>query len=107
MKHKGMILAVVLTAALGRVQFQDHTETWYDLNMTKIVSKAHERGIDGEYWIDEQGLKRLGDYVMCAGHPNRYGEVIETSLGVSGIIVDTGEFVNGNPTGIDIATDWK
>lgn len=104
---RGMILAVILTAALGRVQFNGHTECWYDLNMTKVVVKAHQNGIDGAYWIDENGLKRLGGYVMCAGHPSRYGEVIETSLGVPGIIVDTGTFVKKDPTAIDIATDWK
>lgn len=96
----------VLTAAKGVNQFMDHEERYYNLNMTKVVVRAHQRGIDGAYWIDDKGLKRLGDYVMCAGHPDRYGEIIDTSLGVKGIIVDTGTFAKTNPTMIDIATNW-
>ena len=102
-----MLAALVLTARLGRIQYENHAETWYDLNMSKVVVKAHNNGIDGAYWIDDKGLKRLGEYVMCAGHPDRYGEVIETSLGVQGIIVDTGDFAKTDPTAIDIATNWK
>ena len=102
----GMILLVtVLTAQLGRVTYNGHYETWYNLNMSRIVNKAHDNGIDEEYWISEDGLKMLGDYVMCAGHPDRYGEVVETSRGL-GIIVDTGEFVKTEPDTIDIAVSW-
>lgn len=96
----------VLTAAKGVNYFMDHEERFYNLNMSKVVITAHKKGIDGEYWIDDKGLKRLGDYVMCAGHPSRYGEIIDTSLGVKGIIVDTGDFAKKNPTMIDIATNW-
>ena len=107
MKIRGIMLAAVLTATLGRVVYQGHYETFYNLNMSKVVVNAHEKGIDGAYWIDENGLKMLGEYVMCAGHTSRYGEVIETSLGVPGIIVDTGDFAKDDPEAIDIATAWE
>lgn len=100
-----LLAFTVLTAARGVNHFMDHEERYYNLNMSRVVVRAHERGIDGAYWIDDKGLKRLGDYVMCAGHPDRYGEIIDTSLG-KGIIVDTGSFAKTNPTMIDIATNW-
>ena len=103
--NKGILLAVMLTAVLGRVTFQGHNETWYNLNMSNVVNRAHDRGIDGAYWISDDGLKMLGEYVMCAGAVERYGEVVETSRG-KGIIVDTGEFAKKEPTTIDIATNW-
>ena len=101
-----MMLTLVLTAQLGRVTYNGHYETWYNLPMQNIVNKAHDNGIDGKYWVSGKGLKMLGEYVMCAGSIERYGEVVETSLGVKGIIVDTGDFVKTEPDTIDIATNW-
>lgn len=99
--------AIILTATAGRVTFDGHYETYYSLPMEKIVQQAKEKGIEGEYWIREDGVKMFGEYVMCAGsfkvHP--YGSTVETSLG-TGRILDTGEFAKKNPTTIDIATDW-
>lgn len=100
-----ILATAILTARLGRIDFQGHQETWYDLNMSKVVSNAHDHGIDGEYWINDDGLKMLGNYVMCAGHPSRYGELVETSRGI-GIIVDTGDFAKERPNDIDVATAW-
>lgn len=100
-----MILSVILTAQLGRVTFNGHYETWYNLKMTNIVNKAHENGIEGSYWVSVDGLKMLGDYIMCAGHPDRYGEIVETSRGL-GVIVDTGDFIKDYPNAIDIAVSW-
>ena len=55
-------------------------------------------GIDGEYWIRDDGVRMFGDYVMVAAdipHMDgtqmeaeyRYGDLVETSLG-TGMVVD-------------------
>jgi len=97
----------VLTMSGGVNYYFDQKETYYNLNMDTVVSMAHERGLEGEYWIREDGCKMLGDYIMVAAnqsvHP--YGSLVPTSLGM-GIVVDTGGFAAGNPTQIDIAVNW-
>lgn len=97
----------VLTKSKGTVQFDGHKETYYNLPMDKVVSNAHKKGIEGEYWVREDGAKMLGDYIMVAAdqkiHP--YGSLVETSLGW-GITVDTGTFILTNPQQIDIAVNW-
>ena len=98
--------ALILTARLGTINFEGHKETWYDLPMKRVVNKAHDNGIDGEYTIREDGCKMIGEYIICAGAKNRYGEVVKTSRG-EGIIIDTGDFAKTEPTTIDIATNWK
>lgn len=106
---RGTLLAVtitvMLTAALGRIQFQGHEETWYNRPMDRITEKARKNGIEGERWDRADGCKMIGHYIMCAGAANRYGEIVETSRGL-GIIVDTGEFAKANPENIDIAVTW-
>lgn len=106
---RGMVIltAIVLSARLGRIRFGEdgHYETYYNLSMNRIVQRAQDRGIPGEYWEADNGCKMYGDYIMCAGAPGRYGEIIETSLG-QGIILDTGDFAKKEPTTIDIATNW-
>lgn len=96
-----------LTKKLGVNYFDGHKETYYNLPMKNIVSKAHDKGIEGNYWEREDGAKMLGDYIMVAAdqsiHP--YGSIVATSLG-EGIVVDTGEFIKTNPQQIDIATTW-
>lgn len=100
----------VLTKSKGTVQFDGHKETYYNLNMSKVVSNAQKK-IEGakewEYWEREDGAKMLGDYIMVAAdqkiHP--YGSLVETSLG-TGIVVDTGTFIQTNPQQIDIAVTW-
>ena len=42
------LLATILTARLGRVTFGDHTETYYNLKMSKVVQRAQDLGIEGE-----------------------------------------------------------
>ena len=102
------LLYVILTAVLGRVTFNGHQETYYNLNMSNIVNRAHDNGIDGAYWIDEKGIKRFDEYVIVAAdwsiHP--YGSLVETSHG-TGIVLDTGDFIKDHPEDIDIATSWK
>ena len=96
-----------LTAFSGVNYYGEQKETYYNLPMDQVVANAHNAGIEGEYWVREDGCKMLGDYVMIAAnqsvHP--YGTVVDTSLG-QGIVVDTGSFAIGNPTAVDIATDW-
>ena len=101
-----MVMAVVLTARLGVVQFEGHRETWYDLNMSKVCQNATENGIEGDYWVTEDGLKMYGPFVIVAAdwniHP--YGSLVNTSRGI-GIVLDTGTFKDRAT--VDIATDWK
>ena len=82
-------------------------ETYYNLNMNKIVNKMKARGIEGEYWVRDDGVKMLGDYVMVAAnlqvHPR--GSIVETSLG-TGMVCDTGSFASSSPNQLDIATSW-
>ena len=83
-------------------------ETYYNLPMGGIVSRAqNEWGIEGEYWVREDGVKMYGDYVIVAANLNEYprGSIVETSLG-QGIVLDTGGFAQYNPQQFDIATDW-
>ena len=107
--YRGIITlaAVVLSARLGRITYgaDQHYETFYNLSMKRVVQRAKANGIPGEYWEAENGCKMLGDYIICAGAKNRYGEIIDTSLG-RGIIIDSGDFEKTEPTTIDIATTW-
>ena len=101
-----VLFAAVLTVNLGRIQFEDHDETYYNLDMQRVVSIAQNRGYIGKYWErEEDGCKMFGSFVICAGARNRYGQIISTSHG-PGIILDTGDFAKTEPTTIDIATTW-
>lgn len=83
-------------------------ETYYNLNMSTVVSYMRAQGNNDTYWIREDGAKMLGDYVMVAADLSTYskGDIVDTSLG-QGIVVDTGKFTtDGSGTKIDIATDW-
>ena len=64
-------------------------------------------GYDYEYWVRDDGVKMLGDYVMVAANLNLRprGSLVETSLG-TGIVCDTGGFAKKNPTQLDIAVTW-
>ena len=96
-----------LNAYDGVCYYGNQKETYYNLPMGQVVENAHNNGIEGEYWIREDGCKMLGDNVMIAAnqdvHP--YGSVVDTSLG-QGIVVDTGGFAVDNPYQVDVATDW-
>lgn len=96
-----------LTKQAGVNYYGEQKETYYNLNMSRVVSNAQGNGLDGEYWVREDGAKMFGDYVIVAAnqevHP--YGSTVETSMG-TGIVLDTGGFASGNPTQVDIATDW-
>lgn len=96
-----------LNAAAGRVTGPTNEETYYNLDMSRVVDTMRRKGFSEEeypYYIREDGVKMLGDYVMVAAdlsiHPR--GVVVETSLG-QGLICDTGDFTEDI---YDIATDW-
>ena len=83
-------------------------ETYYNLNMNGVVSNAQNRGIEGEYWVREDGCKMYGDYIICAADLNVHprGSLVESSLGTC-IVLDTGGFAtNGSGVTLDIAVDW-
>lgn len=105
------VIPTQLNRTRGVAFFDGHVETWYNLDMSVVVSYARQRiaGMDdAEYWVREDGAKMLGDYVMVAAnqevHP--YGSLVETSLG-TGIVVDTGDFAILHREQIDIAVDWR
>lgn len=82
-------------------------ETYYNLPMDGVIEQARNFGIEGEYWIREDGVKMYGDYVIlaCNRDVHPMGTLVETSLG-TGISLDTGGFAEGNPTQVDVATAW-
>ena len=83
-------------------------ETYYNLNMSGVVSIMRSIGNNDEYWVREDGCKMLGNYIMVAADLNVHprGSLVPTSLGM-GIVCDTGGFVsNGSGVALDIATAW-
>ena len=83
-------------------------ETYYNLNMNGVVSNAQNMGIEGEYWVREDGCKMYGDYIICAADLNVHprGSLVESSLGTC-IVLDTGGFAtNGSGVALDIAVNW-
>lgn len=82
-------------------------ETYYNLNMNKIVDAMKRLGVNSEYWVRNDGVKMYGDYIMCAADLSVYprGSIVETSLG-TGIVCDTGAFVKSTGIVLDIATAW-
>ena len=82
-------------------------ETYYNLNMNKIVDAMKRLGVNSEYWVRNDGVKMYGDYIMCAADLSVYprGSIVETSLG-TGIVCDTGAFVKSTGIALDIATTW-
>ena len=97
----------VLTASAGVNYGPSGKETYYNLNMSGVVSIMRSMGNNDEYWVRSDGAKMLGNYVMVAAnlsvHPR--GSLVETSLG-TGIVCDTGGFAASNSNQIDIATNW-
>lgn len=96
-----------LTARGGVNNYEGHRESYYNLDMSRVVNTAQNNGIQGEYWVRDDGVKMLGDYVIVSANQGLYpyGSTVETSLG-TGIVIDTGSFINTYPEGYDIATDW-
>ena len=82
-------------------------ETYYNLPMDGVIQQARNFGIEGEYWVRDDGVKMYGDYVIlaCNRDVHPMGTLVETSLG-TGISLDTGAFAEGNPTQCDVAVSW-
>jgi len=107
MRIKGIVTlaAVILTAKLGRIEYSGHVETYYNLNMNRIVERADSYfGLNDVYAIREDGVKTYNGLVIVATDWNvyPYGSLVETSRGV-GVVLDTGEFT-GNT--VDLAVNW-
>jgi len=96
-----------LTSSLGTVQGPSGTERYYNLDMSGVINLARSQGIEGDYWIREDGVKMYGSYIICACGFNvrPRGTIVDTSLG-TGICLDTGGFAASDPYMIDIATTW-
>lgn len=96
-----------LTKSSGVYNGPSGKETYYNLDMSGVVSIMRGIGNNDEYWVRSDGVKMLGDYVMVAADfsTRPRGSLIETSLG-TGIVCDTGTFVYNDPTQLDIAVTW-
>ena len=100
-------LAIMLTARLGTITYNDHRETWYDLPMQRIVERADSiYGLSDVYAVRSDGVKKYNGFVIVAAdwdlHP--FGAIIDTSRG-TGIVLDT--HTAPDRSVVDIATDWK
>lgn len=100
-------ISPVLNSYKGTVQGPSGKETYYNLNMNRIVQNMKNMGVQGEYWVREDGAKMLGNYILVAANLNLHprGSLVQTSMGI-GLVADTGDFAKSNPTQIDIATTW-
>lgn len=96
-----------MTAAGGVFYGPSGKETYYNLDMSGVISIMRGIGNNDPYWIRSDGVKMLGNYVMVAANLNirPRGSLVETSLG-TGIVCDTGGFALSNPTQLDIAVNW-
>lgn len=99
-----------LSRSRGSIQGPSGKETYYNLNMSGVVSIMRRMGFSESeypYNVRADGVKCLGPYVMVAAHLGKRprGSKVQTSLG-TGMVCDTGGFAANNPTQIDIATAW-
>ena len=99
------LMATVLTAKLGTIEYNGHKETWYNLRMNKVVEKADAYyGLSDVYKVNEDGIKTYNGFVILAADKSvPYGTLVETSRGI-GIVLDY--HTTGREDLIDIATDW-
>lgn len=96
-----------LTKQAGTIMGPSGKETFYNLNMSGIVSRLHRMGYSGEYWVRDDGVKMFGNYILVAASFDirPIGTILPTSLGM-GIVADTGGFATHNKYQLDIATTW-
>ena len=106
---------------LGYAQGELGVEGYYNfkyLYSDIIINNMREFGYSQDeypYWLREDGVCMLGDYVMCCtGREYKYGDIIPTSLG-EGIVCDHapfGAYIKHEEYGIDgvyvldIYTNW-
>lgn len=101
----------VLSKSKGVVIGPSGKESYYNLNMTNVINTMRRAGYseaEYPYWVREDGVKMLGDYVMVAANYDirPRGTILESSLGYA-IVCDTGGFAKTNPTQIDVAVTWR
>lgn len=102
-----ILFAAILTMSAGKVRFNNHWESWYDLPMDKVIGRTDQAvGMTGLYNVREDGVKCYGPFVIVAADPSRHRRYtfVETSLG-TGLVLDV--HTADDPELIDIATDWK
>lgn len=88
-----------LTRSSGVNWYNGRKETYYNLDMSGVVANAKAMGIEGDYWVRDDGVKMYGSYVIVAAQMPK-GTIISTSLG-SGIVLDWCQAGT-----IDVATIW-
>lgn len=82
-------------------------ETYYNLPMQGVINIMRRNGYDAErfpYWVRDDGVRMLGDYIMLAGRVGQFerGTIVQCSLG-QGMICDYG-YLEWN--GVDVAVVW-
>jgi hypothetical protein len=101
----------VLSPSAGSVYGPSGRETYYNLDMSGVISAMRAMGFDEAnypYSVRSDGAKMLGPYIMVAANLNSHpkGSTMETSMG-TGIVADTGGFAySGSGVAVDIATAW-
>jgi hypothetical protein len=100
----------VLSPWAGTIEGPSGKETYYNLDMSGVVSIMRDCGFSESeypYWVRSDGCKMLGPYIMVAADLSirPRGSTIATSLG-TGLVCDTGSFIYDNPTQLDIAVTW-
>lgn len=100
------VLATILTAKIGTINYAGHVETWYNLKMNKVVERADNfYGLSDVYGVREDGVKTYNGFVIVAADMSvPYGTVVETSRGI-GLVLDYHTIKNGENT-FDLATSW-
>ena len=98
----------VLTARAGTVMGPSGKETYYNLPMQGVINIMRRNGYDAErfpYWVTDDGVRMLGDYIMLAGRAGQFerGTIVRCSLG-DGMICDYG-YIEWN--GVDVAVTWR
>jgi len=106
-KDTGSWKGTKLSIRLGTVKGPSGKETYYNLYMGYIVTIMRRYGNNDKYWIRDDGVKMLGDYVMVAASLDirPRNTLVPTSLGM-GIVCDTGGFALRDKTQLDIAVNW-
>ena len=99
-----------LTKSAGVFYGPSGKETYYNLNMSRVVAYMRDLGYSESeypYWVRDDGAKMLGPYVMVAANLSirPKGTILETSLGTA-IVVDTGSFASRDTTMLDISVAW-
>lgn len=97
----------ILNKSNGRVAGPSGNETYYNMDMSYVVERLQNKGYEGSYWVRDDGVKMFGDYVMVAAafDIRPIGTLLETTLG-TGIVCDTGTYINWDHTGLDVAVSW-